>query len=545
MATSSDVVLQSAMKSASYNVILQISLRIITFLMNAFILRFISRETLGLVNVRLTLLYTTILFLAREAFRKTCLSHSSESKGTKWDQIINMIWLAVPLGASASLVFGFIWLNWLEMPPMELAKDYLTSVVCFASSAILELMAEPLWIVFQCHLFVRLKVVIEGSAVLLRCITAASLVYFVPSLGLLAFCFAQLMQSLTYFLLYYIYFFHFIKANTKKNDKEFPLRAFNDVFPSRKSPNSLWINFKLLSLTWSFFKQSLLKQILTEGERYVMTLFNALTLAQQGVYDVINNLGSLAARFIFLPVEESYYLFFTQTLVRDKPASKQQPESLCLAAETLESVLKFVLLIGLTIVVFGYSYSLLALDIYGGSILSSGEGPTQLRWHCFYILIIAVNGITECFMFATMSQEAVEKYNKKMVVFSVIFLLSSWFLTYFGAVGFIFANCLNMMLRIIHSLIYIQEYFCDTSLRPLQGFLPSKPVLLAYIIACIFTLWSDSMFCCSYGWFWRLCHIATGGLCGLAVILTIYLTEENLVQFVKKQLFSKLHTKVE
>lgn len=77
-------------------------------------------------------------------------------------------------------------------------------------------------------------------------------------------------------------------------------------------------------------------------------------------------------------------------------------------------------------------------------------GPTQLRWHCFYILIIAVNGITECFMFATMSQAAVEKYNKKMVMFSVIFLLSSWFLTYFGAVGFIFANCLNMMLRIIH-----------------------------------------------------------------------------------------------
>lgn len=381
MGTTSDVVLQSAMKSASYNVILQISLRIITFLMNAFILRFISRETLGLVNVRLTLLYTTILFLAREAFRKTCLSHSSASKGTKWDQIINLIWLAVPLGALSSLIFGFIWLNWLEMPPMGLAKDYSTSIVCFASCAILELMAEPLWIVFQCHLFVCLKVVIEGSAVLLRCITAALLVYFVPSLGLLAFCFAQLMQSLTYFLLYYVYFSHFISANTKQNDKEFPLQAFNHVFPSRKSMNSPWINVELLSLTWSFFKQSLLKQILTEGERYVMTLFNALTLAQQGVYDVINNLGSLAARFIFLPVEESYYLFFSQTLVRDKPASKQQPESLCLAAETLESVLKFVLLIGLTIVVFGYSYSLLALDIYGGSILSSGEGKKSALYY--------------------------------------------------------------------------------------------------------------------------------------------------------------------
>ena len=368
MASSNEVVLQSAIKSASYNVLLQISLRIITFLMNAFILRFISRETLGLVNVRLTLLYTTILFLAREAFRKTCLSHSGKSKETKWDQIINLVWLAVPLGVLASFVFGFIWLNWLETPPMGLAKDYSISVLCFAFCAVLELMAEPLWVVFQCHLFVRLKVVIEGLTVLFRCLTAILLVYFIPSLGLLAFCLAQLMQSLSYFLLYYAYFSHFVTKRTQK-DKEFPLQTFNDILPRHKS-----MNFDLLSLTWSFFKQSLLKQILTEGERYLMTLFNALTLAQQGVYDVINNLGSLAARFIFLPVEESYYLFFSQTLVRDKPASKQPQESLYLAAVTLESVLKFVLLIGLTIVVFGYSYSFLALDIYGGSILSLGEG---------------------------------------------------------------------------------------------------------------------------------------------------------------------------
>ena len=369
-----NVVLQSAMKSASYNVLLQISLRIITFLMNAFILRFISRETLGLVNVRLTLLYTTILFLAREAFRKTCLSHSSRSKETKWDQIINLVWLTVPLGVVASFCFGFIWLNWLETPPIELVKDYSISVMCFAFCALLELMAEPLWIVFQCHLFVKLKVVIEGLAVLFRCITAVLLVYFIPSLGLLAFCCAQLIQSLTYFLLYYAYFYHFISTNRNEKDKEFPVQTFKDILPSYKRSNSVLVNFELFSLTWSFFKQSLLKQILTEGERYVMTLFNALTLAQQGVYDVINNLGSLAARFIFLPVEESYYLFFSQTLVRNKPSSKQPAESLYLAAATLESVLKFVLLIGITIVVFGYSYSSLALDIYGGSILSTGEG---------------------------------------------------------------------------------------------------------------------------------------------------------------------------
>lgn len=45
-----------------------------------------------------------------------------------------------------------------------------------------------------------------------------------------------------------------------------------------------------------------------------------------------------------------------------------------MAANVLELLLKLVLLIGLTITVFGYAYSQLALDIYGGSMLSSGTG---------------------------------------------------------------------------------------------------------------------------------------------------------------------------
>ena len=56
-----------------------------------------------------------------------------------------------------------------------------------------------------------------------------------------------------------------------------------------------------------------------------MTIFGVLTFADQGVYDVINNLGSLAARFIFLPIEDSAYLLFSQTLERGKMA-KEQPK---------------------------------------------------------------------------------------------------------------------------------------------------------------------------------------------------------------------------
>lgn len=43
-----------------------------------------------------------------------------------------------------------------------------------------------------------------------------------------------------------------------------------------------------------------------------------------GVYDIVNNLGSLVARFIFLPIEESFYVFFAKVLERGKNVKDQK-----------------------------------------------------------------------------------------------------------------------------------------------------------------------------------------------------------------------------
>ena len=55
------------------NAINAIISRGITFVLNAVILRHISGEELGVINVRLLLLVDTIIFISREAFRKACL----------------------------------------------------------------------------------------------------------------------------------------------------------------------------------------------------------------------------------------------------------------------------------------------------------------------------------------------------------------------------------------------------------------------------------------------------------------------------------------
>ncbi|XP_048878504.1 protein RFT1 homolog isoform X1 [Brienomyrus brachyistius] len=532
---SSQDVLNSATTLASYNVLLQVTFRVLTFLLNAFTLRYVSKELIGVVNVRLTLLYTTVVFLSREAFRRACLSVKTEHN---WRQIINLLWLTVPLGLLWAFALSSVWLYLLEAPDPLTVPHYGPAVALFGLSAIQELLCEPLWVLAQAHMFVRLKVVAESLAMVARCLLTVLLMVSVPQLGLYVFCTAQLLYTGCLVLCYTAYFLHFLGSPAAKR-MTFPFHCIGDLLPSVGNGEQPVVNWKLARLTWSFFKQSFLKQILTEGERYVMTFLNVLNFGDQGVYDIVNNLGSMVARFVFLPIEESFYVFFAKVLERGQEIRQQRNDDVAMAAEVLECLLKLVMVIGLIITVFGYSYSNLALDIYGGSLLSSGTGPSLLRCYCGYVLLLAVNGVTECFTFAVMSREEVDRYNMMMLALSVSFLVLSYFLTWFlGSVGFILANCLNMGLRITHSLFYIYHYFLDSSWVPLRGLLPSPALLLALGLSAAITIFSESTLCCDGGWLLRLAHVAVGGACLLGVLITILLAETRLVHFILTRLLT-------
>ncbi|XP_043569060.1 protein RFT1 homolog isoform X3 [Chiloscyllium plagiosum] len=492
--------LTNAAKLTSYSAGLQVLFRLLSFLLNAYTLRYVSKETIGIVNVRLTLLYSTVVFLAREAFRKACLNVGVEQK---WAQVINLLWLTVPLGVLWSLLLGWVWLHLVTTPDPALIPHYEVGVAAFGLSAIVELLSEPLWILAQVHMLVRLKLLYSGC--LLTC--------------------------------YVLYFMKYIGSQEAQR-KSFPLSTVSDVLPKYHC-NQPIIDLRLAVLTWSFYKQSFLKQILTEGERYVMTFLNVLNFGDQGVYDVVNNLGSLVARFMFLPIEESFYVFFVKVLERGKDIGHQKQEDVSMAANVLEMLMKLMMLIGLTITVFGYSYSHLALNIYGGSMLSLGPGPTLLRCYCVYVLLLAINGVTECFTFAAMSKEEVDRYNFMMLALSLTFLGFSYCLTWWqGGVGFILANCLNMGLRITHSLQYISRYFKHSKSQPLKGLLIPGPLLLVYLGSGTVTALSQATLSeqCLMS---QLVHVLLGALCLSITLVTIFFTEPRLVWFVRTQFLSQ------
>ncbi|XP_048211790.1 protein RFT1 homolog [Perognathus longimembris pacificus] len=526
-------VLGQAARLASSGLLLQVLFRLITFVLNAFILRFLSKEIVGIVNVRLTLLYSTTIFLAREAFRRACLSRGPQQD---WSQTLNLLWLTIPLGVFWSLFLGWVWLHLLEVPDPNVVPYYGTGVVLFGLSAVVELLGEPFWVLAQAHMFIKLKVIAESLSVILRSILTAFLVMWLPHWGLYIFSLAQIFYTTVLVLCYVIYFTKLLSSPESTKQQTLPVSRITDLLPSITRSRA-FVNWQEAKLTWSFFKQSFLKQILTEGEHYVMTFLNVLNFGDQGVYEIVNNLGSLVARLIFQPIEESFYIFFAKVLEREKDAILQKQEDVAVAATVLESLLKLALLTGLTITVFGFAYSQLALDIYGGAMLSSGTGPILLRCYCLYVLLLAINGVTECFTFAAMSKEEVDRYNFTMLALSSSFLVLSYLLTHWcGSVGFILANCFNMGIRITQSLHFIHRYYQKSSYRPLAGLYLSPALLGVFSLSAGITAISEVFLCCDQGWLARLTHVVVGAVC-LGVTLGIaFLTETKLIHFLRTQL---------
>ena len=118
-------------------------------------------------------------------------------------------------------------------------------------------------------------------------------------------------------------------------------------------------------------------------------------------------------------------------------------------------VLKLVLLIGLLFVSFGPNYSFVLFDVVYGKKWSSTEAPAVLAWYCLYILCIAANGVLEAFLFAAISRTELHSYNRYMIGFSAVYLTAAVLLVPFGARGAVWANCLNMIIRIVYSAMYV------------------------------------------------------------------------------------------
>lgn len=94
-----------------------------------------------------------------------------------------------------AVLLACVWLLLLEVPDPLTVPYYGPAVVLFALSGVQELLAEPLWVLAQAHMFVRLKVVAESLAMIAKCSITVVLVVFAREWGLYIFSAAHVSSS--------------------------------------------------------------------------------------------------------------------------------------------------------------------------------------------------------------------------------------------------------------------------------------------------------------------------------------------------------------
>ena len=179
----------------------------------------------------------------------------------------------------------------------------------------------------------------------------------------------------------------------------------------------------------------------------------------QGIYALANNYGGLLARLILQPLEESSRSYFGKLLATvDRDPSK---DSVTRASTSLHTLLRIYVLLSVIVLAIGPTTAPLLLHIVAGHRWTASGAGDVLALYCYYIPLLAINGVTEAFVSSVARETELNRQSLWMLAFSAAFAVAAFiFLRIFdmGAEGLVWANSLNMVFRIIWSTSFIGAY---------------------------------------------------------------------------------------
>ncbi|KAK8108741.1 Oligosaccharide translocation protein r.t1.c1 [Apiospora sp. TS-2023a] len=508
----------SAVRGASLLIVLQVASRAVTFVANQLLLRFLTAQLLG-VSTQLEVYYLSVLFFARESLRvaiqrqrpTTTTSTDKDDKKSRNEthdsaqdsqSVVNVGHLALVLGLAAAVGLGGAYLKYVDAATA--ATPHLdTALYIYGLAAVIELLSEPAFVVLQHRLRFGPRAAAESYATFVRCAVtfgAASWAWRRGcDWGALPFALGQLGYGLGLSGVYFGYGwwlasaegFSLLPRQIAQPDQAAEKKSDDQLVPSSSSKAGSNGGYALgyfyrptLNLAASMTAQSLVKHILTQGDTFLVSVLS--NPQAQGVYALANNYGSLLARLLFQPVEESSRNYFSKLLAATpadeelKPTTtkekknddattepQQNPsvpsqQALAKARADLVSILHAYLLLSILILTLGpFGAPLLVQLIAGPAWAASGAGLV-LAQYCLYLPLLALNGIAEAFVSSVATRADVHRQSLWMAAFSVAFALAG-FVTLkvldLGAPGLVYANAVNMLGRIAWSGAFIRRYF--------------------------------------------------------------------------------------
>ncbi|RHY32104.1 hypothetical protein DYB32_002848 [Aphanomyces invadans] len=488
-----------------------------TFFMNMLTLRHLPTHVAG-VGFSLELVLSTT-FIVREGLRLASLrepglvkasdkGHSAPTVGLR--QLINTAWLCTGFGWLCTTVAAvFMAPRLYSVDATDFASFQLT-LYLYCLSAAIEFLTEPLYILAHSSLIFQLRVQAQGWGFFAKAVVqVVAVLYF--DVGMVAFGLSQVAFAVVQGAIYLEFFVRQLSV------QEFPLHSARDMLPHAAAGfRSTLLHFwKTLTL------QSVLKYFLTEGDRLVLSAFE--TPQQQGEYAIAFNIGSLAPRLVFLPIEDAAKSMFSKLLGSGARATAGQPDALRL----FQLALKTMTFMGLVFVFFATNYARTLLFLLAGYAKTLDDSSRVLSAYCVCVYFLAVNGICEAFVYAVGDEAALQRLNKFLVLFFGITSASAVLLIHvceLGSVGIVLANCVNMACRIAYCLQFIHAYFQKTTSSGVSLFLASLPhpiILAAMAVSWVITYTSELYFR-GPSLIRHACHVLVGGIAFIATAVLVW-----------------------
>ncbi|KAI9906274.1 hypothetical protein PsorP6_002919 [Peronosclerospora sorghi] len=530
--------------------------RLLTFTVNSIVLRKLHLNVTGAATVRLELALASI-FVLRGGFRLAFLRIPSlDAQGTDKEkmcvqQFVNVAWLST---AFSCFMAGLVLVSSTLAPvnEQEVVMGYPTVLAMYTGAAIIEALAEPMYVLAHASVLVSWQVAAQSAAFLVRAAVQYVGVVLLE-LHLVAYGLAELSYAVTLLIMFGFFFWR--KVVDASTTEFFALTNMTQLLPGKPEGEQPWFEPELMTLLFPLTVQSSVKYLLAEGDKWVLTGF--ASLEHMGVYGIVSHLGSLVPRMVFLPIEEATKTIFSKNvaLARKRQGkddmNKEDRNSLAASQTLLLVLLKVLNLVGLVFLCFGTSYAhTLVVVLYGAEKARQGVG-TALAFYCIYIPFLGLNGVCEAVVHAIGNEHELMRLNKLLGVFFAIYLLSALvFLHVFdwGTMGLILANCVNMSCRILYSLTFLASYFGHVQLphrhlsnRFMNGLAlwyhsrPHPLVLTAFILSLLVTTTSQRVLLHSEmedtgSLVPHLVHLTVGTLCLAATVATLYRREQPLLQ---------------
>mmetsp|Transcript_10710 Transcript_10710/g.28080 ORF Transcript_10710/g.28080 Transcript_10710/m.28080 type:complete len:533 (-) Transcript_10710:130-1728(-) len=511
---------------------LQLITKVFSFAINLIVIRFAEKRAYGFATVHLHLLLTTAVYLSREGVRRSLLrlKHGEKTKGFQYFSWVPLV-VSLPLGA-VLFYFGQSAAASVFHTQPKLYNDSIYAMLITLFAAVIELCGEPAYNTLMAKMMYSERAYAEGMAILARGVSTAGFLFMGIS-DLQAFALAHLSHSCVLVLLYASTVVR--KTGTNWKEVVVPWGQKSGEVENVEGDDSI----KKVAVQFSL--QSLQKLLLAEGEKIVLVLFLDLSGEEGGIFGLVHNLGSLVARLFFAPIEEIAFASFSKMGEKDKSDQAVYVRGIRILPHLM-------MIFGLFLSVFGFSYSFELLHILYGEKWSSTSAPSVLSLFTLYVLIMGMNGVTEAYMQARASAADISFTNKISFAFSAVYLgLAIVLGNRYGIYGLILANILNLGLRWAYASLYIHR---DAGRGVVSYWFPSLPALLVFAVsgaACAGSrlfLYSE-WFPTAISWTASGMHIAVGGVVTLICAGVVYKLERGFIHDLRSFISSAKENKTE